>query len=363
MSNERLSPAGWRDWLTFGLFSPLFLGLAPILGKLAYKGAADPFTVAAVRTTAAALLLWVVYLLFARRFIFIFRAGLISCLVVGAVNGIGSLMYYNGLHLVSASVAQVLNSTYLLFVVLFTRLGGQPLTHRTLLRVGLTMIAVVLLTNGSVSFNDWLGVVLMIGNAVMFAATVILSQRILYEMPPQTVTLYTLTSMAGVVIIARLLLISTIGWQPLTQQASLAIGALGLTTALSRLTLFAGVKKLGGLQTTLLIALETGVTLVISVLFLGDVLSVIQWAGIGLMAVSLSLTRASDIRQAETRRPVVHLGALPIAAGDRGLTTLAHVFFRRRAQLPVPPVSLPAPLPPAEPDLPPPETAERPHHA
>jgi uncharacterized membrane protein len=220
------------------------------------------------------------------------------------------------------------------------------------------MIAVILLTNGSVSFNDWLGVILMIGNAVMFAATVILSQRILYEMPPQTVTLYTLTAMAGVVVIARTLLLPSMAWQPLGTQASLAIGALGLTTALSRLTLFASVKKLGGMQTTLLIALETGVTLLISVLFLHDSLSLIQWSGILLMGIGLSLARPGDIRQAETRRPVIKLNTLPIAAGDRGLNALQHLIRREPVPLVFPIAPLEANALPLADKIPPPPEAE-----
>ncbi len=36
------------------LLSPVFLGLAPIFGKLALQGGSDPFTVAAIRTALAA---------------------------------------------------------------------------------------------------------------------------------------------------------------------------------------------------------------------------------------------------------------------------------------------------------------------
>src|SRR5689334_11906735 len=182
--------------LTAALLSPIFLGMAPVFGKLAYLGGSDPFTVAATRTVVAAVFLWAAYLLFGRRWIYIYPAGLLGCVVVGTVNGIGSLFYYNGLHYLSASVVQLLNSTYLIFVVVLARLGGQPLTQRTIMRSTLALIAVGLLTGGIAGGISWLGAGLIIGNAILFAGTMILSQRVLFEMPAPTVTLYTVTTMA-----------------------------------------------------------------------------------------------------------------------------------------------------------------------
>jgi len=230
--------------------------------------------------------------------------------VIGVVNGIGSLMYYNGLQLVNASVAQVLNATYLIFVVIMTRLGGQQLTRRTIIRVLLTLLAILILTGGSSSPSDWFGVGLMVGNAILFAGTVILSQRVLYEMPAPTVTLYTLTTMAIVVVTARG--IYRLSWLPQSNAALVAIGALGLTTALSRLTLFTGVKRLGGLQTTLVVALETGVTLLLSLLLLpNEMLTTAQWVGIVIMASTLLLARTDDIKRRSTQTlPVVNMAGM-----------------------------------------------------
>ncbi|MCA9912312.1 MAG: EamA family transporter, partial [Anaerolineae bacterium] len=100
------------------LSTPLFLGVAPIFGKMAVQFA-DPFTVAALRTMLAVSLLWIVFLLFARRYIFIYPAGLMGCVVIGVINGIGSLFYYGGLHqLDNASLAQLINGMYLVFALM-----------------------------------------------------------------------------------------------------------------------------------------------------------------------------------------------------------------------------------------------------
>jgi drug/metabolite transporter (DMT)-like permease len=305
ISSRRQSIGG----LTAALMSPLFLGLAPVLGKLAYLGGSDPFTVAATRTVIAAAFLWVVYLLFERRYIYIYPAGLLGCVVIGTVNGIGSLFYYNGLHYLSASVVQLLNATYLIFVVILARLGGHRLTQRTVIRALIALVAVTLLTGGIAGEFSWLGFGLIIGNAILFAGTIILSQRVLYEMPSPTVTLYVITTMAVVVVMARV--VYRLEWIPQSSGAIGAILLLGITTAAARLLLFAGVKRLGPLQTVLVGIIETAVALIVSNIFLHDELTSIQWVGVGVLLTSLLLIRPDDLAKRTTMEmPIFNMAGM-----------------------------------------------------
>jgi drug/metabolite transporter (DMT)-like permease len=283
MSNNDITRAS----LVAALLAPVFLGMAPVFGKLALRGGSDPFTVAAARTALAAVLLWIIYLAVGRKYIYIYPAGLLGCAVIGTVNGIGSLMYYNGLSRLDASLAQLLNGTYLVFVLLMARLGGQSLSWRTGMRVLVAMFGLLLITGGVRGEVNWLGVGLMLGNALLFAGTVTLSQRVLWEMPAQTVTLYVITVMATVVVMARAAY--DLRWLPQDSDAGWAILALAISTALSRLTLFAGVKNLGSLQTTLLAITELAVAVGLSFLFLGESLTVIQWVGVAAFVISLVL--------------------------------------------------------------------------
>jgi len=288
---------------------PIFLGCAPVLGKMALTGGSDPFTVAALRTVAAAGIMWLAYLLFWRRFIFIYPAGMLGCVVVGAVNGIGSLFYYNGLSYLNASVAQLLNSTYLIFVMLLSLAAGQRVTKRMFLRAALALLAVTLITGGVAGQINWLGAGLMIGNALLFAGTFLLGQRVLYEMPSQTVALYVITTMAVVVVMARVVYRQE--WIPQSGEAIAAILALGLTTALSRLTMFFSVKKMGSLQTVLIGISETAVSLVLAFLFLGEKLTTIQWLGVAILVMSLLLIRWHEIDKRSTGEvPVIRLAGV-----------------------------------------------------
>jgi drug/metabolite transporter (DMT)-like permease len=280
--------------ILIGLMTPVFLGVAPIFGKLAINAGADSFTVAAWRTVIAVLLLWAIYALFFRKYIFIYPAGLLGCVVIGVVNGIGSLFYYGGLGLLDASLAQLLNGMYLIFAVLLSRISGEKIDGRLILRVILAILALFIITGFSSGGINWLGVGLMLANALMFAGTVILSQYVLYEMPAPTVTLYVLTTMA--VLVAMVWVAVGRPLTPAVIEVTLPpILALALTTALSRLSLFSGVKIFGSLQTAVLALTEIGVALTLAFLILGDRLSTPQLVGVGFLTASILLIRSRDL--------------------------------------------------------------------
>ena len=269
------------------ILSSFFLGWAPILGKMAYGGGAAAFTVVALRTAVAALLLWLVFLLFWRQEIALPWSALVGCLGVGTVNGLGSLLYYSSLSRLNASRAALLNTLYPLWVVLFLFAAGQPLTVLTLARLGLSMVGTYLLTRGGPGELDWLGVTLMIAAAAMYGWHLVLGQWVLADVPSRQATLYIVTAMACVVGIARGLQVQPV--EPITSSGWHAILALGLTTALSRLAMFAGLEQLGGIETALTSLLELVVSLLLAFLLLGERLTVSQSIGGLLLIVSLAL--------------------------------------------------------------------------
>jgi drug/metabolite transporter (DMT)-like permease len=73
--------------------------------------------------------------------------------------------------------------------------------------------------------------------------------------------------------------------------ASLPVLGLTLVTSLARLTLFFGVKSIGGMQTALLGLAELLVAVLLSHWWLNESLSPLQWFGALALAVSLVLVR------------------------------------------------------------------------
>jgi len=306
-------PAG----MVAALLTPVFMGFAPIFGKLTLNAGMDPYTLAALRTCGAAAVLWIVYLLFFRQYIYIFPAGLLSTMAVGAVNGLGSLLYYNGLlFLNDASLAQLLNMLYVVFVMLLTRVYGGHISRLSLVRAALAMIAAYLLTvfvHGPTGQIHWLGVGLMIGSAFMYAYHVVLGQRSMYEMPAPTMALYALTFMAVTVLLARLFLGQYIGaapWTPVLPVGWLFLAGLTLTTAMSRVTLFAGVRNLGALSALLLNVAELGVTLLVAFLALQEILTPYQWVGVLILLASVILSRWDTVKRDAAYEPLLQAAPL-----------------------------------------------------
>jgi drug/metabolite transporter (DMT)-like permease len=225
-------------------------------------------------------------LLFYRQYLYIFPIGLIGCLFAGIINGLGSLLYYLALERLDASLGQLLYSLYPFFVALWLILDHQSPSKLTLFRITLATIAVLLLTSVPGRPVDLIGVGMMIGAAVLYAMHLPINQRVLYEVPAPTVTLYTLLAMSFVVVPAYLLFDRS--W-PASDVPWLPVAGLTFVTLFSRIALFLGVKKIGGMQTALLGLAELLIAIFLSSLLLGESLSLTQWLGAVGLGISLIL--------------------------------------------------------------------------
>ena len=291
-----------RKGIYAALASAFFLGFTPVFGRQAILLGMAPLAVVAIRTVLAALLLLAVMALFYRPYLYIYPAGALGCLIAGWINGIGSLFYYSALGRMDASLGQLLYSLYPLFLVLWLSLDHQPPSRLTIIRVILAIPAIVLLVGFEGGRTDWIGVLSMLIASALYALHLPINQRVLYDMPAPTVTLYTLLAMSAVVIPVFLFSGSfstqagnaspislSLSGRVLTSHAWWPLLGLTLVTFLSRLTLFTGVKHLGGMQTAILGLSELVVALLFSHLWLGERFSTGQWIGVGILMISLLL--------------------------------------------------------------------------
>jgi drug/metabolite transporter (DMT)-like permease len=153
--------------------------------------------------------------------------------------------------------------------------------------------AIYLITATGSQKVDLAGVLMMLGAACLYALHVIINQRILYEVPAPTVTLYTLLAMSVVTVIAYF----GFDRKPLPEAADGStfelwwpVLGLALITFLSRITLFMGVKHLGGMRTTLLGLGELLVAILAAHWLLGDALTATQWTGAVFLTMILMTT-------------------------------------------------------------------------
>ena len=260
-----------------------------MFGKAAMgPGQFSPFAVVALRTGMAAALLVLIMLIFKRQFLYIYPAGLYGCLLAGALNGAGSIFYYVGLSKLNASVAQMLYALYPFFVAFWLQLDGQPASKLTLIRIVIAGLSAFLLTKVEAGGIDLIGVIFMLISAALYALHLPVNQRVLYDVPAPTVTVYTLLAMSAIVVPAYF--IARPPW-PEANAPWLPVVGLTAVTFISRLMLFLGVKNIGGMQTALLGLAELLVAIFFSYLLLGETLTISQWAGTAGLGASLLLVR------------------------------------------------------------------------
>jgi drug/metabolite transporter (DMT)-like permease len=264
------------------LLSAGFFGLTPVFGKLAVNLDISPLAIVGFRTLLAALLLFLITAVLNRKHLYIYPAGLIGCGLAGLLNGLGSIFYYAALGRINASLGQLLYSLYPLFVAIILFFDSQPPSRLTVFRISLAIIAVFFLTNSADGKIDIIGVLEMVLASILYAAHLPVNQRVLYDIPAPTVTLYTLIAMSVVVFPAFLIFDRTVPqagtWWPII--------CLTLVTFLARLSLFFGIKHLGGMQTALLGLLELLVTLGLSIVWLQEKLTSSQWIGAAILCAS-----------------------------------------------------------------------------
>lgn len=207
--------------------------------------------------------------------------------MAGGLNGIGSIFYYVGLSKLNASVAQMLYALYPFFVAFWLQLDGQPPSRLTYIRIIIASFSAFLLTQlGPGNSIDLIGVAFMLVSAALYALHLPINQRVLFDVPAPTVTVYTLIAMSAIVVPVYFIFDHSL---PASDASWLPVIGLTAVTFFSRLMLFLGVKNIGGMQTALLGLAELLVAIFFSYLLLGETLTIWQWLGTAGLGASLLL--------------------------------------------------------------------------
>ena len=180
-----------------------------------------------------------------------------------------------------------------IWVFIFLSASGHEISRLATLRLLLSLIGLYFVTSTGARQPNSLGVMLMLASAAAYGWHLVLGQWVLADVDSRTVTLYVLTTMAAVVGGVRLAsgqelgVISTTGWE--------AILGLALVTAMSRMMMFAGLQRLGGVQTALLGVTELITTLLVAFAVLRERLSPAQWVGAAIIIASVLLVRREKV--------------------------------------------------------------------
>lgn len=276
----------WVGWLA-ALGSTVAFSIAPVITTAVFATGASPNVVIAVRLLLTMVLLLTTLAAASPARLRIDRRGLLITLGAGLATGVSLLLFFWSLTRLDTSVAAMLFSLYPLVVLGLLALRGEKLTYRHAVRLLLGLAGVYLLI-GAGGRVDVLGVVLVVTAVLTASLQTVFIQWFLQGYNGLTITLYMVAGMT--VVAAGWWGLQGPPWTPLAWQAWLGIAVLAVVcTYLSRVLMFTALQRLGGSQVTLLVPLETLLTVLWSVLFLGERLTPVQLAGSGLILVSAAL--------------------------------------------------------------------------
>lgn len=269
------------------LFAILCFSILPPLVRIGLMEDVGPIPLLALRQAVATAFLWVVFGLTARRVLRIDARGFLACTLVAGTETVAALGYYHAFTHISASIAHVTFSTYPVLALILLSIRGERFSFLQFVGLALALTGVFLLVGPGGRVNPT-GTALALVGGMGYAGTLAFTQWFLSEYDPRTVGLYVvsmMTVMMGGVWAVQwqgLPVISGVGW-------SVIVVAGIVSTALARVSLFAGIRRAGSGRTALLAPVETLLAVTWSVLFLGDRLSALQWAGGILVIVSMNL--------------------------------------------------------------------------
>jgi drug/metabolite transporter (DMT)-like permease len=287
---------GWSS----ALLSTLSFSIAAPIGTALINLGLDPTTILLGRFWLAVVLLFMTLGLTAPDKLRLPRRAVLGVAVAGLAIGVGVLLYFWSLTRLHTSIAAMLIALEPLATLLLLALRGERFSYRIIVRLGLGLIGVYLLV-GFEGSADLLGVLMVLGVVLLSSFHTVALQWFLGEHDGRTVTAYIVLCMA--LTISAYWLIQRPAVAPLPGQAWLGVAVMALiSTYTARLTLFAAVKRLGGGQVALLAPVETLLTVIFSVVFLGDRLTLAQSFG-GVFILVSAVLAVRRLRRAKVPQP------------------------------------------------------------
>ncbi len=282
-------PSGRRSaGMLLILASATAFGAMPVFAYAAYRSGADPVSILFLRFGMAALLMsaW----LFLRGARLPRGKTLLLLAGMGALGYAGqSFSYFTALTLAPAGTVALLLYTYpALVTILSVAVLRHPIRVREMLALGLAFAGIVLVVGFQPGGQGW-GIFWALMAALIYSTYIIVGTAALRH--TDSTTAAALISAAAAVTYAAAVLHR--GLQlPGTAAGWAAVVCIAvISTVLATVTFFAGLKRIGPVQASMLSMAEPVVTLVFSCLLLGETLTGAKVAG-GLLVVGAGLLLA-----------------------------------------------------------------------
>lgn len=297
LANAPIQRAAWISWAV-ALGASAAFSIAPPVARYAIVNGMDPTALLVLRFTVAVFLFVVTTWLTDSTRLRIDGRGLLFTALAGMANGTAMVCFFWALTRLEASMTSMILSTLPLVVLGLLALRGEKLTRRHLVRVTLALAGVYLLI-GPGGEVDPVGVGLTLIAVCLFAFQLVIIQWYLQSYDTRTVALY--VALAMLVVISAFWVFQGAVWQSPTLGGWVAALALGLiATYVARMLFYSAIHHLGSGQTVLLMPVELLLSILWSVLFLGERFSPLQMVG-GVLVIISALLAIKRLRRARWR--------------------------------------------------------------
>ncbi|MFN8445181.1 MAG: DMT family transporter [Caldilineaceae bacterium] len=270
LSGLRVQSEGSRLWVGWllGIFTTIGFSLAtPISRNIILQGT-SPSNLLILRLGMASLLMggtWAIYKPTSLRFD---RRSMLWVWGLGALSGISTLCYNWALTRVDASMAVMIYAINPVVALSFLWLGGERMTQRQIVRLGLALGGVYLLIGPGGNVSLW-GVLLLFGSMLTWSAQMVGVQWYLRDKDSGAISFYIATS-SFVVVVGYWLMQGHEFQSPSLQSWLLIVVQVVVATYLARLCFFTAIQKIGSGQMALLLPVETVLAVIWSIIFLHE---------------------------------------------------------------------------------------------
>jgi drug/metabolite transporter (DMT)-like permease len=268
--------------------------------KLAYSAGANMTTVMTGRFVIAACLMWLTLALRGIHPKISYRPAIYMLLLASLFYVAMSSLFALSIAYLPAGLAGMILYTYPALVALLSAgIGDEALTKRRLLALAICFAGLFLTLGVTFQSVDSRGIWLGLGAAMVFATYIVLSNHILKHVNPLVASTYicTLSALLFVIFAST----SQILQYNLAWSTWLTIVAISLfATYIGILCFLAGIGRIGAASASIISTVEPAITVVLSVIFLGESLTIPQICG-GLLILVGILVLQSPKEQTDTR--------------------------------------------------------------
>lgn len=286
-----------REFLAIALvlWFTISFALTNSMAGLAYKGGADPLTVATARfivpTLVLALALWVTGARFSLP-----KSDAIAAVILGLITAGFSFSILNAIEILGVSLAVLIFFLFPLFTSLIVAvMGWEKLTATTIAAALVAFAGLALIFGVNGESLAILGIIYALVGAFGLALVSAVSSRVIRSGDSRQVTFY-IVSTAAIVFIAFSLILND---PQLPQTGSGWVGIAGTSVfyACGIIGYFAAIAKIGPAKATLYSYVEPLFTMFAAYLFLGELLAPLQIVGALIVVGALTATGVAGLRK------------------------------------------------------------------